>query len=132
MLFRQLFDAETSTYTYLIADAETRDAVLVDPVREQLERDLTLLRELDLRLRYILDTHVHADHVTAAGRLAREHRRASVSPAGWARRAPTCTWAPGTPAVRAATRSRCSRPPATPTTASATCCPIASSPATPF
>jgi len=69
MIFRQLFDLESSTYTYLLADPETRDAVLIDPVLERLERDLLLLRELGLTLRYALETHVHADHVTAAGRL---------------------------------------------------------------
>lgn len=69
MIFRQLFDAESSTYTYLIADPETRLAALVDPVREQIERDLALLADLDLKLAYVLDTHVHADHVTAAGTL---------------------------------------------------------------
>jgi glyoxylase-like metal-dependent hydrolase (beta-lactamase superfamily II)/rhodanese-related sulfurtransferase len=69
MLLRQLFDPESSTYTYLLADEQTRDAVLIDPVLEQLERDVTLLAELGLELRYVLETHVHADHVTAAGRL---------------------------------------------------------------
>lgn len=69
MLFRQLFDPETSTYTYLLADETTREAVLIDPVLEQLERDVGLLAELDLTLRYALDTHVHADHVTALGSL---------------------------------------------------------------
>jgi glyoxylase-like metal-dependent hydrolase (beta-lactamase superfamily II) len=69
MIFRQLYDAGTSTYTYLLGDEITRQAALIDPVREQLERDLTLLRELQLELRYVLDTHVHADHVTAAGAL---------------------------------------------------------------
>lgn len=67
MLFRQLFDRDTSTYTYLLADEDTREAVLIDPVREQIERDLALLRELDLDLKYCLETHVHADHVTGSG-----------------------------------------------------------------
>ena len=67
MLFRQLFDAKSSTYTYLLADPATREAVLIDPVLEQVERDLQLVRELDLTLTYVLDTHVHADHVTGAG-----------------------------------------------------------------
>ena len=66
MTFRQLFDAASSTYTYLIADDATHEAVLIDPVIEQLERDLALLRDNGLTLRYTLDTHVHADHVTAA------------------------------------------------------------------
>ncbi len=69
MLFRQLYDAESSTYTYLLADPETRDAVIIDPVIEQADRDVELLRELGLTLRHVLDTHVHADHVTAASTL---------------------------------------------------------------
>ena len=66
MLFKQLFDPTTSTYTYLIADDETHEAVLIDPVIEQLERDLKLVREHGLTLKYILETHVHADHITAS------------------------------------------------------------------
>lgn len=67
MIFRQLFDAESSTYTYLLADEQTREAVLIDTVREQVDRDLKLVNELQLKLVYVLDTHTHADHVTAAG-----------------------------------------------------------------
>jgi sulfur dioxygenase len=70
MIFRQLFDSATSTYTYLVADEASRKAALIDPVRETLDRDLALIRELGLELRYVLETHVHADHVTSAGRLA--------------------------------------------------------------
>ena len=69
LLFRQLFDRESCTYTYLVADTEARLALLVDSVREQVERDLTLLKQLGLPLRYCLETHVHADHVTGAARL---------------------------------------------------------------
>jgi len=69
MIFRQLFDAQTSTFTYLLADAKTREAVLIDPVLEHVERDLTLLRELGLTLSRVLETHVHADHITGAGHL---------------------------------------------------------------
>lgn len=69
MLFRQLIDPETSTYTYLIADEDTKEAVLVDSVIEQVERDYELLQELGLTLRYCLETHLHADHITGAGRL---------------------------------------------------------------
>ncbi|WP_408888465.1 MBL fold metallo-hydrolase [Myxococcus faecalis] len=69
MLFRQLFDSESSTYTYLLADPATREAVLIDPVLEQVERDTRLLEELGLKLVVVLETHVHADHVTGAGQL---------------------------------------------------------------
>jgi glyoxylase-like metal-dependent hydrolase (beta-lactamase superfamily II) len=69
MLFRQLFDRETSTYTYLIADPETKEAVLVDPVLEQVERDYKLSQELGLTLKYCLETHIHADHITGTGKL---------------------------------------------------------------
>src|SRR4051812_20240120 len=65
-MFRQLFDPATSTYTYLLADDETREAVLVDPVLESAQRDLRLLQDNGLVLRYVMDTHVHADHVTGA------------------------------------------------------------------
>lgn len=65
-MFRQLFDAKSSTYTYLIGDREAGEAVLIDPVFEQVQRDLALLRELRLRLRFTIDTHCHADHVTSA------------------------------------------------------------------
>jgi glyoxylase-like metal-dependent hydrolase (beta-lactamase superfamily II) len=69
MLFRQLFDGESSTYTYLVADPASRQAALIDPVFEQLERELTLVQELGLTLTYAMETHVHADHVTASGLL---------------------------------------------------------------
>lgn len=69
MLFRQLFDPTTSTYTYLIADPETREATLVDPVLEQVDRDHALLTELGLTLKYCLETHIHADHITGTGQL---------------------------------------------------------------
>lgn len=72
MLFRQLFDYDTWTYTYLIADESTGEAALIDPVLEQTERDLTLLQELGLTLKYCLETHVHADHITGTGKLREE------------------------------------------------------------
>lgn len=69
MLFRQLFDEETWTYTYLVADPDTKEAALIDPVLEQVERDFKLLNELGLTLKFCLETHIHADHVTGTGKL---------------------------------------------------------------
>lgn len=66
LIFRQLFDAASSTYTYLLADTQTREAVLIDTVFEQHLRDLALVEELGLKLVAVLDTHCHADHVTGA------------------------------------------------------------------
>jgi glyoxylase-like metal-dependent hydrolase (beta-lactamase superfamily II) len=69
MIFRQLFDAESGTYTYLLASEAERNALLIDPVVEQVDRYLQLLAELQLTLCYALDTHTHADHITALGEL---------------------------------------------------------------
>lgn len=69
MIFRQLVEPESSTYTYLFACPETRQAVLLDPVLETVERDLAVLQQLDLTLAYTLETHIHADHLTSACRL---------------------------------------------------------------
>lgn len=66
LVFRQMHDPRSSTYTYLLADPGRREAVIVDPVLEQARRDSALVRELGLHLLYTLDTHVHADHVTGA------------------------------------------------------------------
>jgi len=66
MIFRQLFDQQSSTYTYLLADPATRESVLIDPVFEQAQRDAALIAELGLKLLWTLETHVHADHVTGA------------------------------------------------------------------
>ncbi|UCG72469.1 MAG: MBL fold metallo-hydrolase [Chromatiales bacterium] len=66
LIFRQLHDLASGTYSYLLGDPATREAVLIDPVFEQARRDSALLRELDLKLDWTIDTHVHADHVTGA------------------------------------------------------------------
>lgn len=69
MIFYQLFDSESSTYTYLLGDSQTGEAVIIDPVEGQFQRDIKLIQELGLKLKYILETHVHADHVTGANLL---------------------------------------------------------------
>jgi sulfur dioxygenase len=69
MIFRQLFERESSTYSYLIGCEKTRQAVLIDTVKSELDQYLQLLDELNLKLVYVLDTHTHADHITAAGAL---------------------------------------------------------------
>lgn len=69
MIFRQLFDQATWTYTYLLADPESGEAVIIDPVREKVGRDTQLIEDLGLELKYTLETHVHADHVTGSGSL---------------------------------------------------------------
>ena len=73
LIFRQLFDPQSSTYTYLLGDSVSREAVLIDTVFEQARRDAALLSELDLRLGCTLETHVHADHVTGAWILKRQY-----------------------------------------------------------
>ena len=69
MIFKQVFDIKTSTYTYLIASAKGREAVIIDPVIENVNEYIQLLKELDLKLVKVIDTHIHADHVTGAYKL---------------------------------------------------------------
>ncbi len=81
MMFRQLFDPDTSTYSYLLADPDTKEAVLIDPVKEQVARDAQIIRELGLTLLATVETHVHADHVTGAWGLKQEFGSEIVYPA---------------------------------------------------
>lgn len=67
MEIQQLFDPDSSTYTYLVWDAHSGEAALIDPVRQQVGRDIRLVRQLGLKLKYTLETHIHADHITGAG-----------------------------------------------------------------
>ena len=69
MLFRQLFDKTSSTFTYLIASAKGREALIIDPVLDNINEYISLLNELDLKLVKVIDTHIHADHITGASRL---------------------------------------------------------------
>lgn len=69
LLFRQLFEKESSTYTYLLADQASKECILIDPVVETAERDAKLIQELGLTLKFAVNTHLHADHVTGTGKL---------------------------------------------------------------
>ena len=69
MIFKQLFDQKSSTYTYLIASSKGREALIIDPVLENVESYIKLLNDLDLKLVKVIDTHIHADHVTGASKL---------------------------------------------------------------
>ena len=69
MIFKQLFDTKTSTYTYLISSSKGREALIIDPVLENVEEYIKLLNELDLQLVKVIDTHIHADHITGASAL---------------------------------------------------------------
>ena len=69
MIFKQEFDTKTSTYTYIIASAKGREAVIIDPVLENVEDYIGILKELDLKLVKVIDTHIHADHITGASKL---------------------------------------------------------------
>jgi sulfur dioxygenase len=78
----QLFDPASSTYTYVLYDTTTRDALIIDPVDEQIERDLEVLRQHGLRLQWAVETHAHADHITSAGLLAEHAGAQTAVPAG--------------------------------------------------
>ena len=69
MIFKQLFDTKSSTYTYLISSGKGREALVIDPVIENVSEYIGLLKELDLKLVKVIDTHIHADHVTGASEL---------------------------------------------------------------
>ena len=78
----QLFDPASSTYTYVLVDEASREALIIDPVDEQLERDLQVLREQGLKLVWAVETHAHADHITSAGRLAEHAGARTAAPEG--------------------------------------------------
>tara|TARA_B100000900_G_scaffold388499_1_gene380595 strand:+ start:328 stop:1008 length:681 start_codon:yes stop_codon:yes gene_type:complete len=69
MIFKQVFDKKSSTYTYLIASSKGREALIIDPVLDNVDNYISLLNNLDLKLVKVIDTHIHADHVTGASKL---------------------------------------------------------------
>ena len=69
MIFKQVFDQKSSTYTYIIASSEGREALIIDPVLDNVEDYIKILNQLNLKLVKVIDTHIHADHVTGAGKL---------------------------------------------------------------
>ncbi len=69
IMFRQLIDKESSTFTYILGDDYTREAIVIDPVRENFDRDVQIINEMKLKLKFALETHIHADHVTAAQKM---------------------------------------------------------------
>ena len=69
MIFKQLFDTKSSTYTYLISSGNGREALIIDPVLENVKEYINILKELDLKLVKVIDTHIHADHITGASKL---------------------------------------------------------------
>ena len=78
LLFRPLFESDSCTYTYLLADPETKEAVIIDAVLETQARDVSLIKELGLKLQYIMETHIHADHITSAQRLKEQFAGAQI------------------------------------------------------
>ena len=78
MIFKQVFDQKSSTYTYIIASSKGREALIIDPVLENVEEYLKLLTELDLKLVKVIDTHIRADHVTGASKLKNKTKCATI------------------------------------------------------
>ncbi|SFV52400.1 beta-lactamase domain protein [hydrothermal vent metagenome] len=78
LIFRPLFEKESSTYTYLLADSKTKEAIIIDAVAETKQRDIGLIEELGLDLKYIIETHVHADHITSSCPLKEKFKNAKI------------------------------------------------------
>ena len=78
LIFKQLFERESCTYTYLIADSKTKEAAIIDAVDIMIERDTALLTELELDLKFIIETHIHADHITSACPLKKFYPKARI------------------------------------------------------
>ena len=78
LIFKQLFENESCTYTYILAESETREAAIIDAVDIMIERDTSLLKELNLDLKFIIETHIHADHITSACPLKKHYPKAKI------------------------------------------------------
>jgi sulfur dioxygenase len=78
LIFRPLFEKKSSTYTYLLADSNTKEAIIIDAVDETQQRDIGLIEELGLDLKYIVETHVHADHITSSCPLKQKFTNAKI------------------------------------------------------
>ena len=78
LIFRPLFEKESSTYSYLLADSQTKEAIIIDPVDVTKQRDIGLIEELGLKLKYILETHIHADHITSSCPLKKRFNSAKI------------------------------------------------------
>ncbi len=131
LLFRQLFEPVSCTYTYLLADKPGGEGLLIDPVDTQIEQYTRLLNELDLKLVFAVDTHVHADHVTAIGPLADKTGAAAAMGAHTKAETIDVDSRTATRCLSGPIGSRRSTHPGTPTTATASSSAIACSPATP-
>ncbi len=116
MIFRQLFDSVSGTYTYLLASRRGGEALIIDPVLEKVDRYLQLVDELDLRLVKAVDTHLHADHITGLGALRdRTHCITVMGEQQQGRRGVDAARPRATSSRSRASRSTCSTRPATPT-----------------
>lgn len=78
LIFRPLFEKQSSTYTYLLADSNSKEAIIIDPVDETKQRDIGLIEELGLELKYIVETHIHADHITSSCPLKQKFENAKI------------------------------------------------------
>jgi len=79
-VFRQLFEKESSTFTYLLADSSSKEAILIDPVLETVDRDLQIVSDLGLTLKYAVNTHMHADHITGSGKIKEITKSGGIGP----------------------------------------------------
>ena len=130
MIFRQLFDSVSGTYTYLLASRAGGEALIIDPVLEKVDRYLQLVRELDLKLVKAVDTHLHADHITGLGAL--RDRTHCITVMGEQTKADVVSMrvADGDKLTIEGVASTSSTRPATPTIPTASSCATACSPAT--